>query len=32
MTQIGKECHNDCVIKQQTGECIMPREAYLPGC
>ena len=25
MTQIGKECHNDCVIKQQTGECIMPR-------
>ena len=26
MTQIGKECHNDCVIKQQTGECIMPRE------
>ena len=26
MTQIGKECHNDCVIKQQTGQCIMPRE------
>ena len=26
VTQIGKECHNDCVIKQQTGECIMPRE------
>ena len=26
MTQIGKECHNDCVIKQQTGECIMPHE------
>lgn len=26
MTQIGKECHSDCVIKQQTGECIMPRE------
>ena len=26
MTQIGKECHNDCIIKQQTGECIMPRE------
>ena len=24
MTQIGKECHNDCVIKQKTGECIMP--------
>ncbi len=26
MTQIGKECHSDCVIKQQTGDCIMPRE------
>ncbi|MBS6397992.1 MAG: MOSC domain-containing protein [Clostridiales bacterium] len=26
MTQIGKECHNDCVIKQKTGECIMPKE------
>mgnify|MGYP000816122566 CR=1 FL=1 len=26
VTQIGKECHNDCVIKQQTGECIMPHE------
>lgn len=26
MTQIGKECHNDCVIKQKTGDCIMPRE------
>jgi molybdenum cofactor synthesis domain-containing protein len=26
MTQIGKECHNDCAIKQQTGDCIMPRE------
>lgn len=26
MTQIGKECHSDCVIKQKTGECIMPRE------
>ena len=26
MTRIGKECHNDCVIKQQTGECIMPHE------
>ena len=25
-SRIGKECHNDCVIKQQTGECIMPRE------
>jgi len=27
VTQIGKECHNDgCVIKQQTGDCVMPRE------
>ena len=29
MTQIGKECHNDCVIKQQTGECIMPHEGVI---
>jgi len=27
VTQIGKVCHNDgCAIKQQTGECVMPRE------
>ena len=27
VTQIGKECHNKgCAIKQQTGECVMPRE------
>ena len=26
ITQIGKECHNDCAIKIQTGDCIMPRE------
>jgi len=27
VTQIGKKCHNDgCAIKQQTGECVMPRE------
>ena len=26
LTQIGKECHNDCVIRRQTGDCIMPRE------
>jgi MOSC domain-containing protein YiiM len=24
--QIGKECHEDCVIKQTVGDCIMPRE------
>ena len=27
VTQIGKACHNDgCAIKQQTGDCVMPRE------
>ncbi len=26
VTQIGKECHEDCAIKEQTGECVMPRE------
>jgi len=27
VTQIGKECHDGgCAIKQQTGECVMPRE------
>lgn len=26
MTQIGKECHNDCEIRRLTGDCIMPRE------
>ena len=26
MTQIGKECHSDCAIRQRTGDCIMPRE------
>jgi MOSC domain-containing protein YiiM len=25
ITQIGKICHNDCVIKQAVGDCIMPR-------
>ncbi len=23
--QIGKECHNDCPIRQAVGDCIMPR-------
>ena len=32
MTQIGKECHNDCVIKQKTGECIIgPGGRCCPG-
>jgi len=26
VTQIGKECHNDCAIKKATGECVMPAE------
>lgn len=26
MTQIGKECHNHCVIYKKMGDCIMPRE------
>lgn len=25
ITYIGKDCHNDCVIKQTVGDCIMPR-------
>lgn len=26
VTQIGKECHSGCAIKEATGECIMPKE------
>ena len=26
VTQIGKECHNDCAIKQATGTCVMPTQ------
>jgi MOSC domain-containing protein YiiM len=26
ITQIGKECHNDCDIRQAVGDCIMPRQ------
>lgn len=26
VTQIGKECHNDCEIKRQVGRCVMPTE------
>lgn len=26
VTQIGKECHHGCAIKQQVGACIMPKE------
>ena len=26
VTQIGKECHNDCAIRKAAGDCVMPRE------
>ena len=26
VTQIGKECHSDCAIRRQVGDCVMPRE------
>lgn len=26
VTQIGKECHNDCEIKRTAGRCVMPTE------
>ena len=26
ITQIGKECHSDCAIKQKVGVCVMPAE------
>ena len=26
VTQIGKECHKDCAIRQQIGDCVMLRE------
>lgn len=26
ITQIGKQCHNDCAIKRLVGDCVMPRE------
>ena len=26
ITQIGKECHADCAIRRQVGDCVMPRE------
>lgn len=26
VTQIGKECHNDCEIRRMTGQCVMPTE------
>ena len=26
VTQIGKECHLNCAIREKTGDCVMPRE------
>lgn len=26
VTQIGKECHKGCAIREITGDCVMPRE------
>ena len=26
VTQIGKECHQDCAIRRAAGDCVMPRE------
>jgi len=26
LTQIGKECHHGCAIREATGDCVMPRE------
>lgn len=26
VTQIGKECHHDCAVFQQIGDCVMPRK------
>lgn len=26
VTQIGKECHSDCAIKQAVGKCVMPTD------
>lgn len=26
ITQIGKECHQNCAIRKQVGDCVMPRE------
>jgi MOSC domain-containing protein YiiM len=26
ITQIGKDCHQGCAIRQQVGDCVMPRE------
>ena len=37
VTQIGKECHFNCAIREKAGDCVMPREGIFakvlePGC
>ena len=29
VTQIGKECHNDCEIRRMTGMCVMPTDGHI---
>ena len=29
VTQIGKQCHNDCQIKRTAGKCVMPTEGII---
>ena len=29
LSQIGKECHKECAIRRQVGDCVMPREGVL---
>ncbi len=26
ITQVGMECHEDCAVRRQMGDCVMPRE------
>ena len=26
ITQVGMECHEDCTVRRQMGDCVMPRE------
>lgn len=31
VTQIGKECHADCAIRRQVGDCVMPGGHFHQG-
>ena len=31
VTQIGKECHQGCAIRQAAGDCVMPRKEFSSG-